>query len=273
MDAHTTENEENIPFHGAGIVPYMVRCHAAAQETLLLLGQEDFYPHWNQSGCWSGFEGGRKGGESEEDTAAREFVEETMGTIPVNGHVTRDEIAQSLRDSEFAFRIDVTRGRLDAPPFLTRRHVVFLVRIEWNEHIASGFTATRNALAALCTKCTARDTATSREQHSSTVETRVREIETFLAGLPDPVSLHPAILSRGDPKTVNVHPDYLEKREVRLVSLSSLRALVTCRKQRYGRAHRGRIKLRYIFVPTIRAIIDVFDQAAGEVAMKVSGPS
>lgn len=273
MDAQITESEENTPFHGAGIVPYMVRCHAGTQETLFLLGQEDFYPHWNQSGCWSGFEGGRKEGESEEDTAAREFVEETMGTIPVNGHVTSDEIAQSLRDSEYAVRIDVTRGKLDAPLSMSRRHVVFLVRIDWNEDIASDFTTTRNALAALCTKCTARDTATSREQHSSTVETRVQEIETFLAGLPGSVLLHPAILSRDDPKTVNVHPDYLEKREVRLVSLASLRALVTCRKQRYGRAHRGRIKLRYIFIPTIRAIIDVFDQAESDSTLQAPARS
>lgn len=270
MDAQDPDKENDTPFHGAGIVPYMVRCHEGALETLFLLGQEDFYPQWNQSGCWSGFEGGRKDGESEEDTAAREFVEETMGTIPINGHVTRDEIAQSLRNSEFAVRIDVTRGKIDAPLVRSRRHVIFLVRIDWNEDIVADFTIMRSALASLCTKCTARDTATSREHGSSAVDTKVKEIEAFLAGLPDPVSLHPAIISRDDPKIVNVHPDYLEKREVRLVSLSSLRSLVTYRKQRYGRAHRGRIKLRYIFIPTLRAIIDLFDQAVGDGGAKVS---
>lgn len=266
MDGNDEETHGET-FRGAGIVLYMTRRRDGRWETHFVLGQEDFYPQWNQSGCWSGFEGGRKPGEGVEDTAAREFVEETMGTIAINGRSGASDIARMLRERQYAVRIDVTRGSGEEG-HATRRHVVFLVRVPWDEDIASEFSATRGALAALAVRCAARDTAAARgtergtERCAAEAAERTRDVAEALSSLPAPVLLHPAVIQPDDPAAVRVHPDYMEKRDVRLVSLAYLRSLITCRKQRYGRAHRGRLKLRYIFIPTLRAIIDIFDHEA-----------
>ncbi len=60
----------------AGVLPYAFKENNAL---MILLGQEDESPEWVDSKKWSDFCGGPKPGESHEQSAAREWWEETMG--------------------------------------------------------------------------------------------------------------------------------------------------------------------------------------------------
>lgn len=63
---------------GAGVLPVFV---TPENKVVFLLGQESSVPNWNGSYQWSAFAGCRKQKESDRRTAAREFVEETMGVL------------------------------------------------------------------------------------------------------------------------------------------------------------------------------------------------
>jgi hypothetical protein len=64
-------------FVGAGIVPITKKGGIWS----LILGKERYDPSWPGSHKWSAFEGGKKEGERMEETAAREFLEESMGCV------------------------------------------------------------------------------------------------------------------------------------------------------------------------------------------------
>ena len=63
---------------GAGILPISIDEKGNIK---LLLGKERYINHWRGSLKWSGFEGGRKNGETIERTAAREFIEESIASV------------------------------------------------------------------------------------------------------------------------------------------------------------------------------------------------
>ena len=89
-------------FAGAGIVLYMARTGATgAVEAALLVAQEDFVDGWNQSGCWAGVEGRREDGENDIQTAAREFYEDSLHSIPIGGKTVKQrDIEEMLAKGE-----------------------------------------------------------------------------------------------------------------------------------------------------------------------------
>lgn len=112
---------------GAGILPVAID---SKNEAHFVLGKERYINHWRGSLKWSGFEGGRKSGENIEHTAAREFIEESLGSIPLKRNVepTIENVVSMLQNEEYVARIvlcivhgeDVDR----------RYHVTYLVEVE-----------------------------------------------------------------------------------------------------------------------------------------------
>ena len=134
---------------GAGILPV---AFDANDEAHFLLGKERYVNHWRGSLKWSGFEGGRKGGEEIERTAAREFVEESLGSIPLKGDIepTIDIVVDMLRNEEYVARIvlcivhgeDVDR----------RYHVTYLVQVDYDALCVDRFSSRRRLFVDLHTK-------------------------------------------------------------------------------------------------------------------------
>lgn len=110
-----------------------------------LLGKERVNSRWMAgSGRWSDFGGGVAGpGETAEDTAAREFVEETLSVVryfpgdslPRAGY---DDIASDLRQRRYTMRL--TQGNQQ------KKFVVFVKQIPWDPEAVDRFSAYRLAL-------------------------------------------------------------------------------------------------------------------------------
>lgn len=131
---------------GAGILPVSV----GACGVRLLLGKERYITHWRGSLKWSGFEGGRKQNEAVERTAAREFLEESMGTVPiVEGAPIQeiDDVVAYLRDARYFAKLtlcilnDDTRTEEDR-----RYHVTYVVQVKEPDSCVGDFLTLRNVL-------------------------------------------------------------------------------------------------------------------------------
>lgn len=109
---------------GAGILPVSVDDDGTVR---FLLGKERYINHWRGSLKWSGFEGGRKSGEKVERTAAREFVEESMGIVELDGISTIDAVTNYLLDEKYVSRIVLCIIHEHQPE--RRYHVTYLVQI------------------------------------------------------------------------------------------------------------------------------------------------
>lgn len=126
---------------GAGILPVAVH----GDELFFALGKERYVSHWRGSLKWSGFEGGRKNEESVEYTAAREFVEESLGVIPFNGRTASiAEIADALRGGEYVLRIvlSIVQSDAGAPQ---RYHVTYVVQVPYDPRYTEVFQEKREA--------------------------------------------------------------------------------------------------------------------------------
>lgn len=88
---------------GAGVLPVAIDKNG---KIWFLLGKERFISHWRGSLKWSGFEGGRKEGEKVEMTAAREFIEESIGTVSLDeGRSCISSVLRQIENSEYVARI------------------------------------------------------------------------------------------------------------------------------------------------------------------------
>lgn len=127
---------------GAGIIPLAVCPETNVPH--LLLGRERWVHSWKGSCRWSGFEGSRKECESTRMSAAREFVEESMGCVrmcPSDRRYDRiRDIIQCLERHNYWKRIVL---RIDADRRIERYHTTFLVPIPWCEDIPQRFFETR----------------------------------------------------------------------------------------------------------------------------------
>ena len=137
---------------GAGILPVAYNDDG---DMMLMLGKERYVNHWRGSLKWSGFEGGRKHGESVEYTAAREFIEESLGTIPIPTNAQNSindisEIANMLANGEYVARIILCIIQPDAVP--RRYHVTYLVNIPFNRQYVTLFRERRQAFVDLIGK-------------------------------------------------------------------------------------------------------------------------
>lgn len=253
--------------HGAGILLYMTRCIGDRTEVEFVLGQEDFALGWSQGGCWSAFEGGRKGDEAPERTAAREFVEETAGAISINGCHTIAEIEGLLRRREFALCITVDRSNADQEP---RLYVYYIVRIPWGTPTKAYFDMVHRPLSALHQLCDSERVAREKRCAIGGTELvdahqkRVRAVNRAYAELPYFLRTHAAVrvctAHSVDKAYISVVPDYLEKREVRTFPMHAIDSML---RNREMRSMPHSVRFRYCFIPVIKAAMrqlnDVID--------------
>ena len=111
---------------GAGVLPVARLPDGTFR---VLLGRERFSAQWKGSCRWSGFEGSRKERESMQETALREFTEESMGVVA-------DDIAAALAEKRFWFRIvlNITTDRR-----VERYHTTYVVVVAWDPDLPKRF--------------------------------------------------------------------------------------------------------------------------------------
>lgn len=259
MNAHviTTYGSSVENVVGAGILPFMSRVVDGKVEIVYILGQEDFVNGWNQSGCWSAFEGGRQGDETCEQTAAREFFEETVGTIELNGCQTVDELAQSLREKNYVLRIAVCRCTKP----LRRDHVTFVVRMPWQDDLTAKFSASRTPLARIYEMGISEKSLYERATHKGVTNKKfndayhrkVAQLDKACDDLPQQLQSHNALVQEFDHQVGRVRRkvkrDFVEKRRVAYVTIRMVHHIVNAKSFRvvpYG------MRMRYAFIPVIK---------------------
>lgn len=120
--------------------------------------------------CWCDFGGKMEEGESEEDTAAREFFEESLGlvctdqclegdgseihseggeTTALHGYDTVDRLAQALRENRFAFRVRMCLNHGANPDVPRRFNVTYVKQIPWNPQLPIDFAIMKDRLGRL----------------------------------------------------------------------------------------------------------------------------
>lgn len=130
---------------GAGILPVATDINGNIH---FLLGKERYIHHWKGSMRWSGFEGGRKPHESIEETAAREFFEESMGVVPLGKYgeyQSQEEVCDMLRQNKFVCKLILCiRTDPDLPLQKNERlHVTYLVETKFSKEYPIVFNAKR----------------------------------------------------------------------------------------------------------------------------------
>ena len=100
------------------------------------LARERFVRNWSGSLTWSDFGGRAEEGEDPEDTAAREFQEESLSVIPVNEQVksstitqigcrcSHDGIAQDLRRGQYMFKVSASLPG-------SSKYITFVKQVAW----------------------------------------------------------------------------------------------------------------------------------------------
>lgn len=128
---------------GAGIIPVSVDANG---DIFVMLGKERFIPHWKGSLKWSGFEGGRKGNESIEKTASREYFEESLGVIKILGlpQVNVNSLSNFLKEDNYVskFTLSIVHNVNDAP----RYHITYIVQVEHDTSVPESFDTKRQHL-------------------------------------------------------------------------------------------------------------------------------
>ena len=150
VDYNFEEIEENVM--GAGILP--IGIDEDTDQAHLILGKERYVTHWRGSLKWSGFEGGRKQGETVEYTAAREFIEESLDCIPFRcEYEDKDDkigaIADALRQGVCCRIILCLQPESTT---LKRYHVTYLIQVPFNKDYIEDFKARRQQFVDLINK-------------------------------------------------------------------------------------------------------------------------
>ena len=126
---------------GAGVLPVSID---DAGQVRFLLGKERYINHWRGSLKWSGFEGGRKPGENVERTAAREFVEESIGIVSFNGVAsTIDVVHERILNGEYFARIVLCILHGDNAE--RRYHVTYIVQVPYDKEYSGRFIRRRRS--------------------------------------------------------------------------------------------------------------------------------
>ena len=127
---------------GAGIIP--ICCTKDGFK--VLLGKERYVSHWRGSLKWSGFEGGRKHNESIELSAAREFVEECMGVVSIDGSknvCSIDEVQENIKKKEFFMRTILCINHSEMGYHEKRFHVTYVFEVPEQDDCVERFMKTR----------------------------------------------------------------------------------------------------------------------------------
>jgi hypothetical protein len=124
---------------GAGIFPVGLDKNGTIH---VMLGKERYISHWKGSLKWSGFEGGRKGKESIETTASREYLEESLGVMDViDCHGSLEHFLQT-DNYVTKFILSIIHNPTDPPKY----HTTYIVQVQYDEAIPHTFDAIRQAL-------------------------------------------------------------------------------------------------------------------------------
>ena len=154
--SHFDEDELRDNAVGAGVLPIMINTNGKIS---VILGRERTVPNWKGSQKWSGFEGGRKFPESVEETAAREFYEESMGIVAVDssGDNVYDAVLRVLRSKQYVTRIALCIHK-EKPPLVAstavassndKYHVTYVVQVPYQADLPERFADLRKRLVQL----------------------------------------------------------------------------------------------------------------------------
>ena len=142
-DTYFEFNDISSHITGGGVLPVAID---DCGKIWFLLGKERHVNHWRGSLKWSGFEGGRKHGESVETTAAREFVEESISTIlmhdmPEDLSLDIGSMTDYIQNGKYVMRIVLCI--LNNGDTERRYHVTYVVQVKYNKSTPSAFTTRR----------------------------------------------------------------------------------------------------------------------------------
>ena len=138
---------------GGGIIPVSRRQDG---QVVLLLAKEQYISAWKGSWRWSGFEGGRKPGETIEQTSIREWREESLDSIAT---FAVDDLEQNKYVCRYTISIVHKHHREQA--MSDRYHVTYLINIPFDEEYPKRFSQRRRRLLAVHAAASALRAATA----------------------------------------------------------------------------------------------------------------
>lgn len=241
---------------GSGILPFMLRDDGhGTKELLFVMAQEDFSYGWNQSGCWSGFEGGTLEGEDDAATAAREFVEESLYSIPLFGSVDPAYIADRLRQGEHCMKVYIRSENQ------RNVHTTYVVETPWNDSVIAEFYTVRRCLERINNMYRGRVGKTG---WGSEVDVPVTMGDMSLSCVPTHLRKHPSFVAMGGAGAIDrdKFAAMLEKRRIQLCSYHDLHHYV----YRAERKSSAKFRLRYRFVPLIKTVLERIPRCCPSVA-------
>jgi hypothetical protein len=109
----------------------------------VLLGREHHVANWKGSCKWSGFEGGRKPDESVQQTAIREWQEESLNVC----RVTAEDLLQDNFVCKLVLNVDQNNRALR--PLSVRYHVTYLIEVPYDDRVPERFCARRRSMLSL----------------------------------------------------------------------------------------------------------------------------
>jgi hypothetical protein len=134
---------------GASILPYAV--DDVHGNVYWLLAKEQFILSWPAgSDTWGDFGGSVGNNEDAEDTAGREFQEESMGVLRIfEGEPlprkTPDVVIRALKNKKYTFRMTFDTDACDGKGGKCR-YVVFVMQVPWDPHVPKRFRTCREDL-------------------------------------------------------------------------------------------------------------------------------
>ena len=206
----------------AGILIYTV--DPATNELVFVVAQEEHHAGWNNSGTWSAFEGGRKPCDSDVfDTAAREFIEESLNVIDMgswsslannlrNGAYTMD-VSVSIESGSSSLRTVIENGATTQTVENARRTIrTFIMYMDWEAVTGAPvrFQRRRDDLVQLRDRY---EEALRNQENTGELETAIYRLLRILPP--------GAVIRRGD-STLAFPSDFYEKRRVELWTASKL---------------------------------------------------
>lgn len=140
---------ENLETHiaGGGILPVSI----FNNQVKILLGKERYINHWRGSLKWSGFEGGRKVSETINDTACREFIEESLSALELTNESEntipyKEQIQKIINDKEYFMRIILCINHENGGHIDKRYHVTYVLEVPFQMECIERFNNTRKKL-------------------------------------------------------------------------------------------------------------------------------